>query len=190
MGAFLASENVRWRYKIGVAKVRVSISSEPAAYTCQERLNDWLSGDFLVIVPFHPLQVQHTGLPLPKAPGVMICSAAQDAIWEQTTNDDHRDAHKPEEFLTFFIVLSSNSNGSSCELVDLFSSTRFLCLFTVSLGFFSPFETFRELHVHVRQREMPLGPWKRRTTPDFNSGGRPSNTYAGLMPFSTMRIVL
>ena len=31
IGCFFASENVRCRYRIGVANVRVSISSEPAA---------------------------------------------------------------------------------------------------------------------------------------------------------------
>ena len=30
-----------------------------------------------------------------------------------TTYDDDRDAHKPEEFLTFFVMLSGDSNGSS-----------------------------------------------------------------------------
>lgn len=38
MGCFFASENVRWRKRIGAEKVKVSMSSEPAAYTC-ERLD-------------------------------------------------------------------------------------------------------------------------------------------------------
>lgn len=33
IGAFLASEKVRWRKSVGALKVRVSMSSEPAAYT-------------------------------------------------------------------------------------------------------------------------------------------------------------
>ena len=68
-----------------------------------------------------------------------------------TTNDDYRDAHKSEEFLAFFVVLSRDPNRSSCELVYLFRGTRFLGFFTVSFCFLSPFETFRELHAHARQ---------------------------------------
>lgn len=67
-----------------------------------------------------------------------------------TTDDDHWDAHEPEELLTFFVVLSSDSNGSSRELVHLFSGTCFLGFFAVSFCLLSPLETFRELHVYTR----------------------------------------
>jgi hypothetical protein len=67
------------------------------------------------------------------------------------TDDDDRYAHKPEEFLTFFVMLSGNSNGSSCEFVYLFSGTCFLGLFALRFCFLSPFKTFRELHVRARQ---------------------------------------
>src|ERR1700691_2349804 len=39
-GAFLASLNVRGRYKMDPPKVRVSMSSEPAAYTAPSRARD------------------------------------------------------------------------------------------------------------------------------------------------------
>jgi len=67
------------------------------------------------------------------------------------TDDDDGDTHKPEKFLTFFIMFSGNPNGSSCEFVYLFSCTRFLGLFALGFCFLSPFETFRELRVHVYQ---------------------------------------
>lgn len=69
----------------------------------------------------------------------------------ETTNDDDGNTHKPEEFLTLFVVLSGNSNGSSREFVYLLGGTCFLRLFTLSLCFLSPLETFRELHMHARQ---------------------------------------
>ena len=108
----------------------------------------------------------------------------------KTTDDDDRDAHKSEKFLAFFVMLSGHSNGSPCEFIH-FSAVP--VSFASSPSAFASsllskrFASYTCTHFNDRRYSEFLSTL---TTPDFNSGGRPSNAYAGLIPFSTIRIVL
>ena len=100
----------------------------------------------------------------------------------KTTDDDDRDAHKSEKFLAFFVMLS-------VRLVNLSTSSAVSVSFASSPSAFASsllskrFASYTCTHFNDRRYSEFLSTL---TTPDFNSGGRPSNAYAGLIPFSTI----
>jgi hypothetical protein len=207
IGSFFASEKVKWRSRMGELNVSVSMSSEPAANTYPRRIVNRAIG---------ANNTQARTLP-PRASSAHWASASDGACvcacwhaWEETQGrpyDNDWDAHEAEEPATFLIVLLRHFHCPSGQLLNVLRGacasmssphklneqgipTGLFGLLALLFGLLSLFKPFRKLgdaSLVLRWNTHTQG--GARTTPDLRSGGFPSNTYAGLIPFSTMRIV-
>lgn len=139
MGCFLASEKVRWRNSIGELNVRVSISSEPAAYT-SSKVNTENNNIGRNEIPFLHVQVLHTVPPLQMVPALDQLKDIQASRY--FTHDDDGNTHKFKETPTLLVMFTRNFHGSTWKPVQIFYCTRLFGLFTLLLCFLSPFETF------------------------------------------------
>ena len=143
----------------------------------------------MITLPFHPLQVQHTGLPLLMAPGAVTSSMAGERHGKRRTMT----TGMPISLRSFWHSSLCSRVTRTVRLVNLSTSSAVPVSFASSPSAFASsllskrFASYTCTHFNDRRYSELLS---LLTTPDFNSGGRPSNTYAGLIPFSTIRIVL
>jgi hypothetical protein len=106
------------------------------------------------------------------------------------TYNDHGNAHQSQQPTTFFVVLPRHFDCSTRKPIQVLRRSCFLSLFAVGFGFLAFFETFRQLpRVALKSYPKYTSAAAQLTTPFFISGGFPSKTYAGLIPFSTIRMV-